>query len=157
MLDFTSSWLLVHFRRSWEKSRGKVAPTVWLWDSRECRLKPEGLEIAIIRFDHMAEEQHWNSELEALNHESLQWWWWWISPLMFLYSILNINKTKKNTSAKFDQISIDFTQWITVVYLPSISILNFEIVRINDIKKNQNTCVLIENRTMCVFSHGSEP
>lgn len=39
----------------------EVTPTVLLWDLRDYRLKPEGLEIATIRFDHMAKVQHWNS------------------------------------------------------------------------------------------------
>lgn len=104
-------------RGSWEKSRGKVAPSVWLWDSGECRWKPEWLEIAIIRFDHVAEEQHWNSE--ALNQISAEMMDFFPPLMLCLYSILKINK---KTSEEFDLISIDLTRFIGLVYLTSTSI-----------------------------------
>lgn len=106
-------------RSSWEKSRGKVAPSVWLWDSGECRWKPEWLEIAIIRFDHVVEEQHWNSEAEALNQISAEMMdFFFSSNAVFIFH----SKHQQKTSEDIDLISIDLSRCIGLVYLTSTSI-----------------------------------
>lgn len=106
-------------RSSWEKSRGKVAPSVWLRDSGECRWKPEWLEIAIIRFDHVVEEQHWNSEAEALNQISAEMMdFFFSSNAVFIFH----SKLQQKTSEDIDLISIDLSRCIGLVYLTSTSI-----------------------------------